>query len=87
MSLMLAVFTFSDSIPTEITENTFIVRESILRKKIFNTSLYLGEIVLFWGWGAKRAIRAVTLHLARSGTQSELGIRRILPARGAWQFA
>ena len=85
MSLMLAVFTFSDSIPTEITENTFIVRESIWRKKIFNTSLYLGEIVLFWG--AKRAIRAVTLHLARSGTQSELRIRRILSARGAWQFA
>ena len=82
---MFAVFTFSDSIPTEITENAFTVTESNLRKKTFNTSLYLGEIVLFWG--TKRAIRAVTLHLARSGTQSELRIRRILPARGAWQFA
>ena len=39
-------FSFSDSIPTEITENVFTVTESILRKKIFATSLYLGEIVL-----------------------------------------
>ena len=31
--------------------------------------------------------RAVSLHLARSGTQSELRIRRIFPSRGAWQFA
>ena len=49
-----AVFSFSDSIPTEITENVFTVTESFLRKKIFATSLYLGEIVLFWG--TKRAI-------------------------------
>ena len=49
-----AVFSFSDSIPTEITENVFTVTESILRNKIFATSLYLSEIVLFWG--TKRAI-------------------------------
>ena len=39
-------FSFSDSIPTEITESAFTVPESILRKKIFATSLYLSEIVL-----------------------------------------
>ena len=37
---------FSDSIPTEITESAFTVTESILRKKIFASSLYLSEIVL-----------------------------------------
>ena len=46
--LTLAVFSFSDSLPTEITENVFTVTESILRKEIFATPLNLGEIVLLW---------------------------------------
>ena len=39
-------FSFSDSILTEITESAFTVTESILRKKVFATSLYLSEVVL-----------------------------------------
>ena len=62
----------------EITKSLFTLAESNLsERKLSCTRLNFGEILFA---GTKRA---VSLHLARSGSQSEHRIRRILPACGA----
>ena len=62
----------------EITKNLFTLAENnFSKRKLLCTRLNFGKILFA---GTKRA---VSLHLARSGSQSEHRIRRILPARGA----
>ena len=60
----------------------FTVIENILRKKTFLHPLELWRNFIC-GNETGNPGRAVSLHLARSGSQSEHRIRRILPARGA----
>ena len=74
---------FSGSIKAEITKNLFTLAESNFgEKKTFVHSLELW-LNFICGNETGSPGRAVSLHLARSGSQSEHRIRSILPARGA----
>ena len=74
---------FSGSIKTEITKKSFTLAESNFgEKKTFVHSLELWRNFIC-GNETGNPGRAVSLHLARSGSQSEHRIRCILPARGA----
>ena len=66
----------------EITKNLFTLAESNFSEKTFVHSLELWRNFIC-GSETGSPGRAVSLHLARSGSQSEHRIRRILPARGA----
>ena len=74
---------FSGSIKTENTKHLFTLAESNFgEKKTFEHSLELWRNFIC-GNETGSPGRAVSLHLARSGSQSEHRIRCILPARGA----
>ena len=63
-------FSFSDSIPTEITENVFTVTESIVRKKFLLPRFTWVKLFYCGNKSGNDPERAVSLHLAPSGTQS-----------------
>ena len=74
---------FSGSIKTEITKNLFTLADSNFgEKQTFVRSLELWRNFIC-GNETGSPGRAVSLHLARSGSQSEHRIRCILSARGA----
>ena len=81
--VFILVDAFSGSIKTEITTNLFTLAESnFQREKTFVHSLELWRNFIC-GNEMGSPVRAVSLHLARSGSQSEHRIGRILSARGA----
>ena len=73
------VFSFSSSIPTEKSQKIF-----LLSRKIFCEYAPAWTSAKFYcGNKTVNPERAVSLHLALSGSQSDPRIRCILPARGA----
>ena len=78
-SLTLSVFSFSSSIPIEKSQKIFLLpRKIFCKKKNFRASAKF-----YCGNETGNPERAVSAHLARSGSQSEHRIRLILSARGA----
>ena len=82
--VFILVDAFPGFIKTEKSQkNLFALAENNFgERKLSCTRLNFGEIFI-WGNETDNPGRAVSLHLARSGSQSEHRIRRILPARGA----
>ena len=79
--VFILVDAFSGSIKTEKTQKIFLSWQKIISAKENFRALAWRTFVCGNKTGSPG--RAVSLHLARSGSQSEHRIRRILPARGA----
>ena len=81
-SVFILVDAFSGCTKTEIKESVFVLAENNFgEKKLVHLLELWRNFICRNEMGSPE--RAVSLHLARSGSQSEHRIRRILPARGA----
>ena len=80
-----SVFSFSSSIPTEKLQKLFLLSRKIFAKENFRAPASTSA-KCYCGNKTGNPERALSLHLARSGSQSQRRIWFILPARGACQI-
>ena len=80
-----SVFSFSSSIPTEKLQKIFLLSRKIFVKENFRAPASTSA-KCYCGNKTGNPERALSLHLARSGSQSQRRIWFILPARGACQI-